>query len=106
MTSCVNKSRCGCKALLDARPRTGLLPHAKRQVDCCPGKKPTGRCALRVLLLARSGPLGGKPDYAANWLRTRKAALGDRTPMQVLATESGALAVEELLVGIEHGMFA
>ncbi len=50
--------------------------------------------------------LGGKPDYAAKWLRTAKAALGDRTPMQVLATESGALAVEELLVGIEHGMFA
>lgn len=49
---------------------------------------------------------GGKPDYAANWLRTPKTALGDRTAMQVLATESGALAVEELLVGIEHGMFA
>jgi uncharacterized protein (DUF2384 family) len=30
----------------------------------------------------------------------------DRTPMQALLTESGALAVEELLVGIEHGMFA
>ena len=49
---------------------------------------------------------GGKPDYAADWLRTAKSALGDRTPMQALVTESGALAVEELLVGIEHGMFA
>jgi putative toxin-antitoxin system antitoxin component (TIGR02293 family) len=49
---------------------------------------------------------GGKPEYAADWLRTAKSALGDRTPMRVLATESGALAVEELLVGIEHGMFA
>jgi putative toxin-antitoxin system antitoxin component (TIGR02293 family) len=49
---------------------------------------------------------GGKPDYAADWLRTPKSGLGDRTPMQVLVTESGALAVEELLVGIEHGMFA
>lgn len=49
---------------------------------------------------------GGKPDYAADWrLRTTKSALGDRTPMQALVTESGALAVEELLVGIEHGMF-
>jgi putative toxin-antitoxin system antitoxin component (TIGR02293 family) len=47
----------------------------------------------------------GKPEYAAEWLRTAKSALGDRTPMQALATESGALAVEELLVGIEHGMF-
>jgi putative toxin-antitoxin system antitoxin component (TIGR02293 family) len=48
----------------------------------------------------------GKPEYAAEWLRTAKSDLGDRTPMQALATESGALAVEELLVGIEHGMFA
>jgi|SRR6185437_998753 len=49
---------------------------------------------------------GGKSDYAADWLRTNKSALGDRTPMQALLTESGALAVEELLVGIEYGMFA
>lgn len=49
---------------------------------------------------------GGKPDYAFEWLRTAKSALGNRTPMQALLTESGALAVEELLVGIEHGMFA
>ncbi len=48
---------------------------------------------------------GGKPDYATEWLRTAQSALGDRTPMQALVTESGALAVEELLVGIEHGMF-
>ena len=49
---------------------------------------------------------GGKPDYAADWLCTAMSALVDRTPMQALVTESGALAVEELLVGIEHGMFA
>jgi putative toxin-antitoxin system antitoxin component (TIGR02293 family) len=49
---------------------------------------------------------GGKPDYAADWLRTTKSALGDWTPMQALLTGSGALAVEDLLVGIEHGMFA
>lgn len=49
---------------------------------------------------------GGKPGYAADWLRTTKSALGNRTPMQALLTESAALAVEELLVGIELGMFA
>jgi len=48
---------------------------------------------------------GGKPEYAVDWLRTPKSALGDRTPMNALVTESGALAVEELLLGIEHGMF-
>ena len=34
-----------------------------------------------------------------------EADLGGRTPMQALATESGALAVDEILIGIEHGMF-
>jgi putative toxin-antitoxin system antitoxin component (TIGR02293 family) len=47
-----------------------------------------------------------RPDYAADWLRTPKSALEDRTPIQALSTESGACAVEELLEGIEHGMFA
>jgi putative toxin-antitoxin system antitoxin component (TIGR02293 family) len=48
----------------------------------------------------------GQPAYAAAWLREPKSALGDRTPLQLLATESGALAVEEQLIGIEYGMFA
>jgi putative toxin-antitoxin system antitoxin component (TIGR02293 family) len=48
----------------------------------------------------------GQPEYAAAWLRERKSSLGDRTPLQLLATESGALVVEEQLIGIEHGMFA
>jgi putative toxin-antitoxin system antitoxin component (TIGR02293 family) len=48
----------------------------------------------------------GQPAYAAAWLRDPKSSLGDRTPLQLLATESGALAVEEQLVGIENDMFA
>ena len=48
----------------------------------------------------------GQPEYAAAWLREPKSELGERTPLQLLATESGARAVEEQLIGIEHGMFA
>jgi putative toxin-antitoxin system antitoxin component (TIGR02293 family) len=48
----------------------------------------------------------GQPAYAAAWLREPKSSLGDRTPLQLLATESGALAVEEQLIGVEHAMFA
>jgi putative toxin-antitoxin system antitoxin component (TIGR02293 family) len=48
----------------------------------------------------------GQPAYAATWLREPMSSLGDRTPLQLLSTESGALAVEEQLIGIEHGMFA
>jgi putative toxin-antitoxin system antitoxin component (TIGR02293 family) len=48
----------------------------------------------------------GEPAYVGEWLRAPQEALGERSPLQALATESGALAVEELLVGIEHGLFA
>ena len=47
----------------------------------------------------------GSPEYAAEWLRASKQALGERTPMQALMTESGAAAVEEMLINIEQGMF-
>jgi putative toxin-antitoxin system antitoxin component (TIGR02293 family) len=59
----------------------------------------------RVIARAQQA-FSGKPEYAADWLRSAKTALGDRTPLQTLVTESGALAVEELLIGIEYGMFA
>lgn len=39
------------------------------------------------------------------WLREPKSTFGHRTPLQLRATKSGAFAVEELMVGIEHGMF-
>ena len=47
-----------------------------------------------------------QPHHAAQWLREPKAHLGNRAPLQALATESGAIAVEEMLVGIDYGMFA
>ena len=47
----------------------------------------------------------GQPAYAAAWLREPKSSLGDPTPLQLLATECGALVVEEQLAEIEHGMF-
>ena len=64
--------------------------------------------AVRVArVMARAQQVfAGQPAYAAAWLREPKSSLGDRTPLQLLATESGALAVEEQLIGIEHGMFA
>jgi putative toxin-antitoxin system antitoxin component (TIGR02293 family) len=46
-----------------------------------------------------------RPDYAFEWLRTPHPAIGGRTAMQALASESGALAVEDILIGIEYGMF-
>jgi putative toxin-antitoxin system antitoxin component (TIGR02293 family) len=64
--------------------------------------------AVRVArVIARAQQVfAGQPPYVAAWLREPKSSLGDRTPLQLLATESGALVVEEQLIGIQHGMFA
>ena len=48
----------------------------------------------------------GQIEYARTWLREPKRLLGDRTPIDALATEPGARAIEELLAGIEPGLFA
>ncbi|MGH9639960.1 MAG: antitoxin Xre/MbcA/ParS toxin-binding domain-containing protein [Bryobacteraceae bacterium] len=48
----------------------------------------------------------GDPTYAQEWLCTPQAKLGGRAPLQMLNTEAGALAVEDILLGIEHGVFA
>lgn len=47
----------------------------------------------------------GKPDYVGEWLRTANSSLNDRTPLQTLATDPGARAVEELLIAVDCGMF-
>jgi putative toxin-antitoxin system antitoxin component (TIGR02293 family) len=47
-----------------------------------------------------------EPEYALEWLRKAQANLGDRSPLQLVATDSGARAVEEVLVALEHGIFA
>lgn len=49
---------------------------------------------------------GGKPEYVLEWLRTPQRTLGERSPFQVLTSEAGARAVEEILLGIEHGFVA
>lgn len=48
----------------------------------------------------------GDTTKASRWLRKPKASLGGETPLAYLATEAGARAVEEMLNGIDHGIFA
>ena len=63
--------------------------------------------AVRVARIAARAHrvFSAKPVYALEWLRAAQPPLGDRTPIQVLVSDAGARAVEELLVGIEHGQF-
>jgi len=42
---------------------------------------------------------------AVDWLRSAQKALGDAVPLELAATDVGALAVETLLGRMEHGVY-
>jgi putative toxin-antitoxin system antitoxin component (TIGR02293 family) len=70
----------------------------------CPGQLLSSEEADKAVRIARvtaraQQVFAVQPAYAAAWLREPKSSLGNRTPLQLLATESGALAVEEQLIG-------
>jgi putative toxin-antitoxin system antitoxin component (TIGR02293 family) len=63
--------------------------------------------ALRLRRIAMHAErVFGDPAKAYRWLRKPKHALKGATPVQFLASESGARVVEGMLYRIEHGMFA
>lgn len=81
---------------------------SRREVE---GQPLTLEEADRVVRIARVAAraqqvFGARPEYAQEWLRTAQRSLGDRPPMQLLGRESGARAVEELLLALEHGFLA
>ena len=48
----------------------------------------------------------GDAAKAGRWLRKHNRALNGQVPLQLLQTETGGRAVEELLGQIDHGIFA
>jgi putative toxin-antitoxin system antitoxin component (TIGR02293 family) len=48
----------------------------------------------------------GDPEKAELWLRRPNRALGGRTPIDLLETESGAEAVEQVLGRLAYGLFS
>jgi len=47
----------------------------------------------------------GNADAAITWLKRPKRALGDKSPLTYSRTELGARLVEDLIGGLEHGVF-
>lgn len=43
---------------------------------------------------------------ALSWLKRPQAGLGGKVPLQLLTTEAGAALVEQLLLRMEHGVYA
>jgi len=59
--------------------------------------------ASHILTLAET--VMGERDHALSWLTAPKRSLGNEAPMDLLDTETGARAVEELLYSIDEGYF-
>lgn len=64
------------------------------------------RLARVLRLTALAGRAFGDPAKAALWLRRKTRPLGDRAPLEILDSDAGAKAVEDLLGRIEHGIAA
>lgn len=62
--------------------------------------------ALRLArLTAEADRVFGDQDKAGRWLRKENRALNGRRPLDLMASDAGAKAVEELLGQIDHGIF-
>ena len=63
--------------------------------------------AVRVArIAAMSEQAFGEPERAWRWLRKPKRRFDGKTPIEMLATETGARLVEEMLIQFEYGMTA
>lgn len=63
--------------------------------------------ALRIArTIALTQTVFGDHDKAMRWLRKSKGRFGTRTPLDMLATETGGRLVEEMLYQIDYGMVA
>jgi putative toxin-antitoxin system antitoxin component (TIGR02293 family) len=64
------------------------------------------RIARIVRLTVMAEDVFGSPDKARDWLRRRTRPLGDQAPLDLLDSDAGASAVENLLGRIAHGIAA
>ena len=63
--------------------------------------------ALRLARVAvEADRVFGDPGKSSRWLRKRNAALGGNSPLDLLKSETGARAVDDLLGQIDHGLFS
>ncbi len=69
-------------------------------------KAESERVVRAARILARAQAVLGDPESAFDWLRTPKRRFQDRSPLQMLSTETGGRLVEQMLIQIDEGMFA
>ena len=63
--------------------------------------------AVRVArITAMAEQVFGEQERAWRWLRKPKPRFDGKSPVEMLATEAGGRLVEEMIVQIDHGVFA
>jgi len=63
-----------------------------------------GRYYRTLKVVQRAILVTGTPEISLKWLRSPQRALGQRIPFELLSTDPGAEAVDDLLGRIEHGV--
>jgi putative toxin-antitoxin system antitoxin component (TIGR02293 family) len=64
------------------------------------------RLARFVRIFDQAVSVFGDAERARRWLSKPKERFNERTPLQMLRTDFGGRAVEEMVVQIDEGMFA
>ncbi len=85
-------------------PRRTLAHRVARRQPLSQGESDKAVRVARITSLAER--VFGEPERAWRWLRKTLRRFDGKAPMDMLATEAGARVVEEMLVQIDHGMFA
>jgi putative toxin-antitoxin system antitoxin component (TIGR02293 family) len=84
-------------------PRT--LKHRKARGENLSPEE-TERAVRVASIIALAEKVFGNRDKAMCWLRHASGRLEGRTPLSLLKTEAGRHAIEEMLWGIDEGVFS
>jgi len=84
-------------------PRT--LKHRRSRHELL-SREESERAVRTARILARAQLVMGDEAAALAWLRGPRQRFKGRTPMEMLATETGGRLVEQMLIQIDEGMFA
>ncbi|MGE5205431.1 MAG: antitoxin Xre-like helix-turn-helix domain-containing protein [Chlamydiota bacterium] len=84
-------------------PRT--LKHRRSRHEPL-SREESERAVRAARILARAQLVMGDEAAALAWLRAARHRFQGRTPMEMLATETGGRLVEQMLIQIDQGMFA
>jgi putative toxin-antitoxin system antitoxin component (TIGR02293 family) len=105
MTEFAETSGLPLKDLYDVVIPARTLKHRRARREPL-SRDESDKLARLVRTYDRTVAVFGNADKARMWLEEPKRRFEDRSPLDMLRTETGARLVEELLIQIDEGMFA